>query len=515
MLLDSILHKNAADPGRGNKVALICGKNTLTYAQLNQQVNRLGNALVERGVERGDRVGIMGRNSDTYVLIYFALARIGAVAVPINFWYKSQEICYTLEQSGCSALIADGQFEEAIAPAQRQLPTLRWTLYYGQQPVPGSSSLEEVMAAAVAANPEVQVDENDPHIILYTSGTTGFPKGAIFSHRSHYIHALSLAQTTGGQADDVGVVIYPLFHTGGPDCLVLPHFLLGATLVILDGGDADEILTLTQRHRVTNIFCVPTIWRRLLARLRERNYDVSSVRRCLGSSDTFPPDLLDDILQHFNAEVYVTYGLTEAGCLLTVCRLTHQDRSKLGSVGRPMPIVELALMDKEDRPVAPGEVGQVAARTPGMMDDYWNMPSRTAEALREGWLYSGDMGRLAEEGYLYLAGRAKDMIISGGENVYPREIEESLISHPAVREVAVIGVPDPEWGEAVKAVVATVPGQSATEEDLIDYCRDRIASYKKPKSVIFVDALPRLPNKKVDKKVLREPYWANRDRQIN
>jgi len=507
MLLDSILHKNAADPGRGNKVALICGKNTLTYAQLNQQVNRLGNALVERGVERGDRVGILGRNSDTYVLIYFALARIGAVAVPINFWYKSQEICYTLEQSGCSALIADGQFEEAIAPAQRQLPTLRWVLYYGQQPVPGSSSLEEVMVAAAATNPEVQVDENDPHIILYTSGTTGFPKGAIFSHRSHYIHALSLAQTTGGQADDVGVVIYPLFHTGGPDCLVLPHFLLGATLVILDGGDADEILTLTQRHRVTNIFCVPTIWRRLLARLRERDYDVSSVRRCLGSSDTFPPDLLDDILQRFNAEVYVTYGLTEAGCLLTVCQLTHQDRSKLGSVGRPMPIVELALMDKEGRPVAPGEVGQVAARTPGMMDDYWNMPSRTAEALREGWLYSGDMGRLDEEGYLYLAGRAKDMIISGGENIYPLEIERLLKENPQIRDVAVVGVPDREWGESVLAVVIPAPGAELTREAIVDYVRQRVAGYKKPRYVELVDTLPvTTATGKVQKGVLRDRY---------
>lgn len=507
MLLDSILHKNAADPGCSDKVALICGDNTLNYAQLNQQVNRLGNALMDLGIARGDRVGILGRNSDTYVLIYFALARIGAVAVPINFWYKSQEICYTLKQSGSSALIADGQFAEAIAPAQRQLPGLRWTLYYGQQQVPGSPSLEEVMAAAATANPEVQVDENDPHIILYTSGTTGFPKGATFSHRSHYIHALSLAQTTGGRADDVGLVIYPLFHTGGPDCLLLPHFLLGATLVILDGGDADEILRLTQRHRATNIFCVPTVWRRLLARLRERDYDVSSVRRCLGSSDTFPPDLLDEIMQRFNAEVYVTYGLTEAGCLLTVCRLTHEDRSKLGSVGRPMPIVELALMDQEGRPVPLGEVGQVAARTPGVMNDYWQMPERTAEALREGWLYSGDMGRLDEEGYLYLAGRAKDMIISGGENIYPLEIERLLKENPQIRDAAVVGVPDREWGESVLAVVVPAPGTTLTREAVVDYVRQRLAGYKKPRYVELVDTLPvTTATGKVQKGVLRQRY---------
>jgi len=507
MLLDHILHKNATDPGLGDKIALICGENTLTYAQINQQVNRLGNALVQRGVEHGDRVGILGRNSDTHVLIYFALARIGAVAVPINFWYKSQEIHYTLEQSGCSALLADGQFEAAIAPLQQQLPALRWTLYYGEKPVPQAPSLEEVMAAAAATDPGIQVDENDPHIVLYTSGTTGFPKGATFSHRSHYVHALSLATTTGGQADDVGVVVYPLFHTGGPDCLVLPHFLLGATLVILDGGDPDDILALTQRHRVTNIFCVPTIWRRLLARLRERDYDVSSVRRCLGSSDTFPADLLDELLQHFDAEVYVTYGLTEAGCLLTVCRLTRQDRSKLGSVGRPMPIVELTLMDENGHPAAPGEVGQVAVRTPGMMNDYWNMPERTAEALREGWLYSGDMGRLDEQGYLYLVGRAKDMIISGGENIYPLEIERLLKENPQILDVAVVGVPDREWGESVLAVVVPAPGAALTQETIINYVRQRLAGYKKPRYVELVNALPvTTATGKVQKAVLRQRY---------
>jgi fatty-acyl-CoA synthase len=318
---------------------------------------------------------------------------------------------------------------------------------------------------------------------------------------------LSLATATGGHADDVGLVIYPLFHTGGPDCLVLPHFLLGATLVILDGGDADEILAATQRHKATNIFCVPTVWRRLLARLRQRDYDVDSVQRCLGSSDTFPPDLLDEILQRFNAEVYVTYGLTEAGCLLTVCRLTRQDRGKLGSAGRPMPIVELALVDENGDRANLGEVGQVVARTPGVMEGYWNMPERTAEALQDGWLYSGDMGRMDEQGYLYLAGRAKDMIISGGENIYPLEIERLLKEDPRIREVAVVGVPDREWGESVLAVVVPAPGAQLKEEEIVDYVRQRVAGYKKPRYVELVDALPvTTATGKVQKAVLRERY---------
>ncbi len=507
MLLDGILQKNASAPGLGSKIALICGDNTLTYAEVDVQVNRLGNALVDLGVERGDRIGVLGRNSDTYVVIYFALARIGAIIVPINYWYKSQEIHYTLEQSGCSALILDGHYQQVVAPVHEQLPALRWSLSYGPQPAPDTLHLEEVMAAAPATAPGLRVAENDPHIILYTSGTTGFPKGATFSHRSHYVHALSLATATGGHADDVGLVIYPLFHTGGPDCLVLPHFLLGATLVILDGGDADEILAATQRHKATNIFCVPTVWRRLLARLRQRDYDVDSVQRCLGSSDTFPPDLLDEILQRFNAEVYVTYGLTEAGCLLTVCRLTRQDRGKLGSAGRPMPIVELALVDENGDRANLGEVGQVVARTPGVMEGYWNMPERTAEALQDGWLYSGDMGRMDEQGYLYLAGRAKDMIISGGENIYPLEIERLLKEDPRIREVAVVGVPDREWGESVLAVVVPAPGAQLKEEEIVDYVRQRVAGYKKPRYVELVDALPvTTATGKVQKAVLRERY---------
>ncbi len=505
ILLGSILQKNAGHPGLRDKAALIFGEEVLTYAELNERTNRLANGLRGLGVEVGDRIAVLGRNSNTYVAIYFALAKIGAIMVPVNFWYKTREIHYTLRQSGSSAFIVDGRFSEVAA--LNELDGLEWTLFYGTRPENAERDLEEIVQAASPDEPAVNLSENAPHIILYTSGTTGFPKGTVLSHKSHYLHALSLALATGGHSGDVGVCVYPLFHTGGPDCLVLPHFLTGATLVVLDGGDPDAILTATEQYGATNLFCVPTVWRWMLARQQAQKRDIRSVQRCLGSSDTFPPDLLDDILRTFNADVYVTYGLTEAGCILTVCKLTRDDHTKIGSVGCPMPSVEIRLVDENGRPVAPGEVGEVVARTPSMMQAYWNMPDSTAETLKGGWLHSGDLGRLDRDGHLYLAGRARDLIISGGENIYPLEIERLLRENPKIRDATVIGIPDPEWGESVLAAVVPTEGAEITPDEVIDFVRTRAAGYKKPKYVEIVHKLPvTTATGKVQKAVLRERY---------
>lgn len=485
------------------KKAIIFGSSQLTYSDLNEQCNRIANGLKRLGVRKGDRIGVLSRNSDVYVTIYFALAKLGVIMVPVNFWYRSREVRYTLQQSGVRGLIFHRCFAEVVAGVGR-LPDLDWTLTIGDR---SGNRLEELAAASLADEPGVELDENDPHIILYTSGTTGFPKGAVFSHKSHYLQALSLADSTGGHSDDVGLVVYPLFHTGGPDCLVLPHFLVGATLVILDGADPDAILSAVARHRATNIFCVPTVWRWIIARQRRRNYDVTSIQRCLGSSDTFPTALLEDILATFESDVYVTYGLTEAGCILTVCRLRSGDLDKLGSVGRPMASVGLDVVDSSGNPVAPGEVGEVVAKTASAMLEYWNMPEKTGEALKRGWLHTGDLGRMDDDGYLYLSGRAKDLIISGGENVYPLEIERLLKENPKIRDAAVIGIPDREWGESVMAAVVASDGADLTPDEVSNYVRARLAGYKKPR---WVEIVPELPvttaTGKVQKAVLRERY---------
>ncbi len=503
MLLGKILQKNARDPGLGQKTATIFGNRTLTYAELNAQTNRIANGLLDLDIRKGDRIGVLSRNSDTYIAIYFALAKLGAIMVPVNFWYRSREIHDTLQQSGARGLIAHGRFKDVVAGAG-VLSELEWTLTIDDT---GGRGLEDLVARSSATEPDLDLDENDPHIILYTSGTTGFPKGAVFSHKSHYLQALSLALATGGHGNDIGVVVYPLFHTGGPDCLVLPHFLLGGTLVILDGADPDAILSATALHGVTNIFCVPTVWRWILAHQRKKNYDIDSVQRCLGSSDTFPPALLQDILATFETDVYVTYGLTEAGCILTVCRLTEHDLGKLGSVGRPIPSVELSLVDSRGKPATHGEVGEVVAKTPSAMLGYWDMPEKTAETMVGGWLRTGDLGRIDSDGSLFLSGRAKDLIISGGENIYPLEIERLLKENPKIRDAAVVGIPDREWGESVLAAVVAVDGAVLTPDEVSNYVRARLAGFKKPRWVEIVNELPvTTATGKVQKAVLRERF---------
>ena len=503
MLLGSILQRNARDPGLKCKTALIFGSRSLTYGELNAQSNRIANGLLSLGVRKGDRIGVLSRNSDVYVAVYFALAKAGAIMVPVNFWYRSREIRYTLQQSGARGLIYQSRFGDVVGGIG-VLTGLEWTLTIGDN---RGNRLEDLAAESSSDNPAVELDENDPHIILYTSGTTGFPKGAVFSHKSHYLQALSLALSTRGHNADVGLVVYPLFHTGGPDCLVLPHFLTGATLVILDGADPGDILSAVAQHRATNIFCVPTVWRWILARQRLRKHDVSSVQRCLGSSDTFPAALLKDILATFKSDVYVTYGLTEAGCILTVCRLASGDLGKLGSVGRPMASVELDVVNSSGNPVAPGEVGEVVAKTASAMYEYWNMPEKTGETLKRGWLHTGDLGRLDDDGNLYLSGRAKDVIISGGENIYPLEIERLLKENPKIRDAAVVGIPDREWGESVLAAVVASDGGDLTPGEVSDYVRARLAGFKRPR---WVEIIPELPvttaTGKVRKAVLRERF---------
>jgi acyl-CoA synthetase (AMP-forming)/AMP-acid ligase II len=532
MRLGDILQRNARTERYGAKTALIFGDRSWTYAALNGYVNRIANALLQLGVQKGDRVAALGRNSDTYVAMYFALAKIGAIMVPVNFWYRADEVRYTLDQSGASWLITERRFATVVKAARARMGHPLEVIWYGDSATSvsspdgggegleprlhghdsgsaGSLHLEKLVGDASDAEPDVVVSPEDPHIILYTSGTTGFPKGATFCHRAHFLHAVAWALQTGQTEDDVGIVVYPLFHTGGPDCVVLPHFLVGGTIVVHDGAEAPAILRAVEQHRLTNVFCVPTVWRWILAELERRPYDVSSVRRCLGSSDTLPPDLLSGILRHFDAEVRVTYGLTEAGCILTFSRLTRVDASKINTVGKPHPLVELRIVDPSGDEVPRGEVGEIVARGPTLMDGYWNMPERTAETLAGGWLHSGDLGRYDEDGYLIIAGRSKDMIVSGGEKIYPVEVEKLLREHPAIKDAALIGVPDKEWGQAVLAVVVPQPGAAITADEVIAFVRSRLAGYKRPRYVEFMDALPvTTATNKVQKAVLRERFAA-------
>ncbi len=488
MLIGDILRTQAEQ--HPERIALVFGERTWTYVQLNAEVNSLANGLLATGIARGDRVAVLGRNSDRYVVIYFALAKLGAIMVPINAWFKTDEIRYVVEQSQSSVLLFESAFADRVTPLG-----LRKCVYFDENEAAHLAGHWLLTRLPPPTEPPVAVDERDPHIILYTSGTTGFPKGATLTHRAHVRHAQALAAATAQREGDRAPIIYPLFHTGGPDCVLLPHFLHGGTCVVLDGGDPIKLLDAVARHQLTSIFCVPTVWRRILRALNDYPSSLlphlSSVHRCLGSSDTFPPALLNELLDAFpHADFYQTYGLTEAGCLLTVCKLTRDDRTRLDSVGRALPGVEVRIVDEHDRELPFGEVGEVVARGETMMTGYWNDEARTAEALRDGWLNTGDLAHLSADGYLTIAGRAKDVIISGGENIYSAEVERVLKQHSAVRDCAVVGVPDAEWGESVLAVVVRAEGARLTADEVIQFVRARLAGFKRPRYVEFIDQLP-------------------------
>lgn len=506
LTLGEILRRSARPDTFGAKIALVHGPERLTYADVNERANRVANALLGAGLVRGDRVAVIGRNSADYVAIIFALQKAGAIMVPLNVAYGGDEIVYAVTQSGSRMLLVEGPFRALIDGVAGRLATVECRIDFGRDTEADPGGLAARAEAASPEEPGVAVGEDDPHVIMYTSGTTGFPKGATHTHRQHYIHCMMFLTEMGIGEDDRGLLIYPLFHTGGTDCLLMPFFMAGGTVVVLERPDPEEILAAVERERITFLFCVPTVWRRILRVMETRAGDVSSVRTCLSASDTIRREDLEGIMARFGAPVIQVYGLTEAGPISHVLKPQYH-AAKLGAVGRAHPHVDTRLVDAAGKDVPPGEVGEVIMRGPTIMAGYWNMPEKTAEAIRDGWLCSGDLGRLDADGFLSLMGRSKDMIISGGENIYPAEIERVLKEHPAVKEVAVVGLPDPEWGESVLAVIVREEGQAVKRDEIVTFVRGRLAGFKKPKYVEFVDALPvTSATSKVQKAELRRRF---------
>lgn len=502
LLIGDIVRRRAQGPD-GDRVALILDEHRWTYRELNEAAARLANGLLSLGVRRGDRVALLGRNSVEWVVAYFGVAKSGAILVPASYWYKAAELRHVLEDSGARVVIAAADHQEVVREATRGLDIA--VVWIGD--AEGGLAYAELISSAPAGEPPVEIAESDPHVIMYTSGTTGSPKGAVLSHRAHVLHAATWAAETRASPDDVYLCTYPLFHTGGTDCGILPPMYVGAAVVVLTWPDAGAILDAIERHRVTAFRAVPTIWKRLVARPDLAQRDLGSLRRVIAGSDAMPRELIDEIRRRIPHAAYLqNYGLTEAGPVLTYLR-PEDPPTAYGSNGRPHPQAEVRIVDDNDVPVAPGVVGEIVARTEHLMHGYWKAPDRTAETLRGGWLHTGDLGYLDKDGYLWVTGRRKDVIISGSEHIYPLEVEAVLRMHPDVEEVAVIGVPDADWGESVAAVIVPAPGRQPKSEELVRFVRERLADFKRPRHVFFAQDLPRTgPTRKVQKAVLRERY---------
>ncbi len=502
LLLGDVIRRHARR--RPEKVAYVVGRERVTYRRFNESANRLAHALRALGVRHGDRVATLAQNRVEYPVAYFALAKLGAIHVPVNFRYRAAEIRYTLAQSEASVCLHAAEFADVVHGLRAELPALRHLVPLDGD-APGSFAALVARASDAEPEPEPALTERDPHVLLYTSGTTGDAKGAMLSHRAYVLQGSQTQQATGLGEDDVGLCMFPMFHMGGW-AMPLGYWVNGGTIVIMEKADPGEILRAVERERVTYLYLIPTLYNALFALPELDAADVSSLRALGSGTSVMTEAQVRTIIERFrNPNLFIMYGQTEAG---PVASLRPRDvERKPTSVGRPALNVEVRVVDAEDREVAAGETGEIACRSEYNMLGYWRMPEATAATLRGGWVHTGDLAAFDDEGFLHIAGRLKEMIKCGGENIFPAEVERCLLEHPAIAEAAVFGVPDAHWGEVAVAAVVRRAGAPLSEAQVIEHVHARLAGYKKPRAVRFLDALPRTAStRQVQKTLLREQW---------
>lgn len=514
MVLGDIARKNARlYPDR---VAVTCRERRYSFAEIDRFANRVANALIARGVSRGQRVAFLSRNSAEYAAVEFGIAKSGATAVPVNFRLAVPEIDYVLADSEPAALIVEDDCEplvSGLAAGRPGLTCLRLPSSGDGDVVATTPWLQE----ANDAEPGVAVDEADLLFIIYTSGTTGRPKGAMITHRNTVWSSHNYALEFRLHPGDIGLHPMPLFHAGG-GTIFLSTVFAGCSAVVVRDFSPGEVLDLIERERVTVAILVPAMIIRLLEHPDVERRDFSSLRLIMYGAAPMPMDRLRRALRVFACRFINSYGQTEATPSISFLRPEDHRvdgdavwERRLGSVGRETYNVEARVVNDAGAEVRPGEVGEVVCRGNNVMAGYWRQPAATAVTIKNGWLYTGDLATVDDGGYIYLVGRKKELIISGGENVYPAEVEQALSEHPAVLEVAVFGLPDPVWGERVIAAVALRSGHAASAEELTGFCRSRLAGYKRPRTICFVDALPRNAAGKALKHVLQCQFGGTGD----
>ncbi len=492
-----------------------------SFAGFDARTNQVANGLIALGLKPGDRIGYLGKNSDAYFEIVYGAAKTGVVMAPINWRLAPPEIAYIVRDAGAKVLFVGPEFIDQARGllSHFETPPVVIAAEGGAVDWPDFAAWRDAQAET---DPMTPVDWEDVALQLYTSGTTGHPKGAMLSHRAmlgprSVPGATEIAWNTW-TPDDVSLVAMPVFHIGGTGWGSLGVFN-GARGVIAREFDPNRVLDFIENHRISKMFMVPAAMQIVVRHPRAREVDYSPLKYLLYGASPIPLDLLKECMEVFGCGFVQMYGMTET--CGTIVALPPEDHDPAGnprmrSAGKPLPGVEIAILDEAGNRLPVGEVGEIATRSIANMTGYWNLPDATARTIdTDGWLRTGDAGYLDADGYVYIHDRVKDMIITGGENVYPAEVENAIFGHPAVADVAVIGVPDERWGEAVKAVVVRKAGADPTPAEIIAWARERIAAYKTPKSVDFIDALPRNASGKILRRELREPYWQGLDRRVS
>jgi len=478
---------------------------TFSYAQVDEISGRVASALLAHGLHRGDKVAVQLPNLPQFVFTYFAILKAGLVMVPLNPLLKAPEIAYQLQDSECRMLITfEGFADEAVAGARQaeDVPTYVVNLPGHDQRPEGTRHYDELYFADDTGEIE-PTNADDTAVIIYTSGTTGKPKGAELTHYQLYMNCTVAGELFGFRDDDIGVAVLPMFHVFGLSSVLNTTVRFAGTLVLIPRFEPDAVLDAIARYRATIFSGVPTMYYALLqADLAGR--DLSSLRVGISGGAAIPGEVIRAFEEKFPGVVILEgYGLSETASTTTF-NISAEQRKVL-SIGKPIWGVEVRVVDDEDKPLPPGpeNIGEIVIRGHNVMKGYYRNPDATAEAFRGGWFHTGDLAYADEDGYLFVVDRKKDLLIRGGYNVYPREIEEVLFAHPAVAEAAVIGRPDPRLGEEVVAVVVLKPGAQADPDDIIAYCRERLAAYKYPREIIIVSDLPKGPTGKILKRELR------------
>ncbi|WP_100402551.1 class I adenylate-forming enzyme family protein [Bacillus sp. FJAT-42315] len=484
------------------KRAIHCEGREYTYEEFNEQVNRLAHGLLDLGVQKGDKIALMMKNSDFFVFAYFASAKIGAVVVPINFRLTAPEVHYILDQSDTQFVFCDQEYEAIIQVAKKQTAVKALI-------VVGETTSHVSFQSLLSDNknePEVVVLESDDLEILYTSGTTGQPKGALFDHRRIFNVGLTMMVGMGINQNDRFLHLAPLFHSAQLNLFLVAGVILGATHVIHREFHPVQALQAIEDERITHFFGVPAMYNFILQVPNKEAYDLSSIKRCGYGAAPMPPEIVKQSMKFFQTDqFYNLCGLTEGGpggIMLD----PEGHKYHLGKGGKPIFLTEVKVVDSEGKETPPGMIGEFVIRGETVMKEYYKKPEETKRALKDGWLYTGDLAVADEEGYMTLVDRKKDMIISGGENVYSIEVEQVMYEHPSILEAATIGLPDEVWGEMVTAIVVLKPNATFDEEEFRGFCRQKLAGYKVPRQVIVVDELPRNTSGKILKYQLRQRF---------
>ena len=499
-----------------DRTAMVFEGRRTTFEELQSRVNRLASALGAVGVSAGDRIAVLQVNTDSVIETYFAAAKLDAVFVPLNFRARADEIAYMVNDSGPKALLAGGRYMDMVESISDQLESVESRIAM-DEPREGWLSYTDMINGSEEADLWPLSDDDDLSVLMFTAGTTGFPKGVMLSHNSFSSYILSNVSPADPDVEESNILTVPLYHIAGMQAMMSAIYG-GRSLIIQRQFEPAEWMGLVESERADRAMVVPTMLKMLMDHEDFHRHDMSSLRVITYGAAPMPVEVIRRAIVEFpNAQFINAFGQTETAATITM--LPPEDHvldgspdeverklRRLASIGKPLADVEVRIVDENGDDVSGGDTGEIVARGDRLMKGYWGQESATAETIRGGWLFTGDLGYMDEDGYIFLAGRARDFIKRGGEMISPEEVEQALHSHPDIDEAAIIGVPDLDWGERVRALVVAKPGREVDEADVIEFCRQRMASFKKPESVVVLSELPRNPLGKVLKRVLREEH---------